>query len=632
MLVKKDFCVDKKDFKQAMKWNRRAPVTQVVPESGSLAPPPKKDISRREKARVWFPRPVGCAAGIKSDDASEKNDLPEGAYGALAIYGEKHVVVRRPTERVGQPESMSAPEVPLVDTMTEDNPPHDVDYTVLSDDEALLRLCMVGDGASEDGMANRDDPFPGMLASVETGIVGILAEKPTFDEMPLPASDGDNEEDEDGGNETDFSTLSDEELVEIAGFDLSLLKEEETTKSVSGLMANLSEDELAEIAGFDPALLVDEEAAQDETVADATDGMVVATVSGFAAIVEETEEEARHEVLVKSMPDTEVFSAEEEALLVERVDQEEILSGVEASGEVVSLEGDVVGAGAEPDAVFDAGIAEDILAEVMLEAEDAPELAVPMSVKEEGVASEEVAQLKGDAFYAGGKDAEEAAVSVVMPDPETALADGIMLAQGDTPPDFEVPLVPVLDEITAGPEVTIPEEQVFREKMETHQRNKMAFAEYKVAAAYARDDTKESRREMVKWYTRAAENGHAVSQFNLANIYYAGRGVDQDYSVAADWYELAAAQGVARAQDNLGLIYFHGRGRLVDPEIAVYWFRQAAIQGYVPAQYKLAMHLEGGVGVEPDPDEALNWYKKAAAQGDVKAQKEVARLMGNDEM
>jgi hypothetical protein len=225
-----------------------------------------------------------------------------------------------------------------------------------------------------------------------------------------------------------------------------------------------------------------------------------------------------------------------------------------------------------------------------------------------------------------GEDEQERTedVTALLPDPETSLADGVRLAENDAASDF-IPAPATSIEKSAN-EVLLSEEDEFRIKLWNNKRSKMAFAEYKVAMAYSREESDEKRAEAYKWYLRAAENGHAVSQFNLGNIYYTGRGVKQDYAQAADWYELAAEQGVARAQDNLGLMYFHGRGREVDPEEAVYWFYQAAIQGYPPAQFKLALHLEAGVGVDENREEALNWYKRAAAQGDASAQEQVDRM------
>jgi len=45
------------------------------------------------------------------------------------------------------------------------------------------------------------------------------------------------------------------------------------------------------------------------------------------------------------------------------------------------------------------------------------------------------------------------------------------------------------------------------------------------------------------WYRRAAEQGDAVAQYNLANMYVQGQGVPKDTIQAHYWYSLAAAQG-----------------------------------------------------------------------------------------
>ena len=47
-----------------------------------------------------------------------------------------------------------------------------------------------------------------------------------------------------------------------------------------------------------------------------------------------------------------------------------------------------------------------------------------------------------------------------------------------------------------------------------------------------------------------AEQGDANAQINLALLYYDGRGVPQDYSMAYVWYNIAAAQGQAKAEKN----------------------------------------------------------------------------------
>ncbi len=49
--------------------------------------------------------------------------------------------------------------------------------------------------------------------------------------------------------------------------------------------------------------------------------------------------------------------------------------------------------------------------------------------------------------------------------------------------------------------------------------------------------------EAVKWYRRAAEQGDAGAQYNLALMYTRGQGMSQDYVLAHMWANLAASQG-----------------------------------------------------------------------------------------
>ncbi len=51
-----------------------------------------------------------------------------------------------------------------------------------------------------------------------------------------------------------------------------------------------------------------------------------------------------------------------------------------------------------------------------------------------------------------------------------------------------------------------------------------------------------------------AAQGDAHAQFNLGVMYDKGRGVSQDYAEAVKWYRKAAEQGHASAQHNLGVM------------------------------------------------------------------------------
>ena len=65
---------------------------------------------------------------------------------------------------------------------------------------------------------------------------------------------------------------------------------------------------------------------------------------------------------------------------------------------------------------------------------------------------------------------------------------------------------------------------------------------------------KKSVSEAAGWIRKAAEHGHAESQFNLGSMYIAGHGVRQDYMEGLKWVGEAAAQGYERAEELLRLV------------------------------------------------------------------------------
>ena len=72
-------------------------------------------------------------------------------------------------------------------------------------------------------------------------------------------------------------------------------------------------------------------------------------------------------------------------------------------------------------------------------------------------------------------------------------------------------------------------------------------------------------------YEKAANDGHAGAQYNLAAFYVEGKVVPQDMNKALEWFEKAANQGLKDAQFNLATIYHQGAGVPKDEEKAEYW-------------------------------------------------------------
>jgi TPR repeat protein len=135
--------------------------------------------------------------------------------------------------------------------------------------------------------------------------------------------------------------------------------------------------------------------------------------------------------------------------------------------------------------------------------------------------------------------------------------------------------------------------------------------------------------EAVKWYRKAADQGHASAQSNLGWMYAKGQGVAQDHVEADTWYRKAAEQGYAYAQYSLGVRYANGQGVAQDDMEAVKWYRKAAAQGYAYAQYSLGVRYANGQGVAQDDMEAVKWYRKAAEQGHAGAQNRLGWMYAN---
>ena len=120
-----------------------------------------------------------------------------------------------------------------------------------------------------------------------------------------------------------------------------------------------------------------------------------------------------------------------------------------------------------------------------------------------------------------------------------------------------------------------------------------------------------------------AAAGDAQAQFALANHYFDGVGVPQNYSQALLWYNKSANQGFAPAQNLLGYMYQHKFGVPRDYKRALAYYRSAAKQGYALGEYNLGVLSEGGVGVKRDYKQAFEWYRRAADQNLPQAEKQV---------
>ena len=132
--------------------------------------------------------------------------------------------------------------------------------------------------------------------------------------------------------------------------------------------------------------------------------------------------------------------------------------------------------------------------------------------------------------------------------------------------------------------------------------------------------------EAVKWYRKAAAQGHVYATHNLGNAYYNGRGVEQDYSEAFRFYRIAADKGYAQSQYFLGNEYYNGKKLFTrNYEEAFKWYRKAAEQGHAKAQCNLGNLYQNGLGTEKNYVEAAKWYRKAINNNDDEARESAAK-------
>ena len=114
---------------------------------------------------------------------------------------------------------------------------------------------------------------------------------------------------------------------------------------------------------------------------------------------------------------------------------------------------------------------------------------------------------------------------------------------------------------------------------------------------------------------KLSHQGDFVAQYNLADMYFTGRGLSKDNEKAFKWLSKSAGYGFAPSQAKLGAMYFNGYGVAKDYKEAVKWFRLAAKQKNIEAQYNMGMMHSHGYGLSQDSKKAVKWYLLAAEQG-----------------
>jgi hypothetical protein len=105
-------------------------------------------------------------------------------------------------------------------------------------------------------------------------------------------------------------------------------------------------------------------------------------------------------------------------------------------------------------------------------------------------------------------------------------------------------------------------------------------------------DDKEAAAE---WYRSAAEQGHAQSQWRIANLYINGIGTEFNPREAIRWYQAAAENGVPEAQFSLAEFYRAGNHVEQDTRTAMHWYQQSSSKGFEPAAMRIQQYWPSGL-------------------------------------
>ena len=127
------------------------------------------------------------------------------------------------------------------------------------------------------------------------------------------------------------------------------------------------------------------------------------------------------------------------------------------------------------------------------------------------------------------------------------------------------------------------------------------------------------------YFARASDQNHTGATTELAELYLAGLGVEQNRERAKELWKVAASDGSAKAEHMLGYLSYAED----DYRTARERWENAASADYLPAYGMLATLYSRGHGVPQDYGKHVELLREAAALGSKKAQKALDRFIGD---
>jgi TPR repeat protein len=119
-------------------------------------------------------------------------------------------------------------------------------------------------------------------------------------------------------------------------------------------------------------------------------------------------------------------------------------------------------------------------------------------------------------------------------------------------------------------------------------------------------------------FQKSMESGSLYGYHKIGNMYFTGESdlnIKSDKTLAIQYLQKAANEGFAMSEYNIGYCYYMGQGLEKDRSKAMDWFEKSSNHGYAVAQFKLGQCLFNGTGVIEDKHKGEKWITKAAEYG-----------------
>ncbi|KAI9202491.1 uncharacterized protein BJ171DRAFT_514403 [Polychytrium aggregatum] len=140
-----------------------------------------------------------------------------------------------------------------------------------------------------------------------------------------------------------------------------------------------------------------------------------------------------------------------------------------------------------------------------------------------------------------------------------------------------------------------------------------------------------AQQQIFQHLENAANTGHSMAQFHLAECCLSGTGVNQDHTRAVELYRHLADRGMPQAQVALGRCFENGEGIGQDYNTAIKWYAKAADQGSDSGRLRIvflrAWFSFIGHGVQQSDVDALGQWHQVSTQSTDLAIKSIATHM-----